>query len=273
MIHSRWALLAVVLAVAALMNPVQSHHVTTVDGRLVQPYALTVAAHIPVAAGYEPVPTPQHCLEGADVTGAFYTQDFEGTHGFTFTGTSLASGTTNLWHVTSYAGGGDDTGHTQPKRLYYGRDAQGDYDVGHSAGVAQSPVITLPSSGDVYLGFATKWQTEWLKGYDHLWVELQDTSPGGRIHLLCTANAYDRADPSGGAGETIIPSCSPYHFTPCPAEVGWAWEQRFIPLPDSLLGKDVRIRFTFDSADDKANPYMGWMVDDVVLGSGVAADV
>lgn len=264
-----WTGLAALIVTFGAAGPGAGHDVPNTDGRLVQPYGLTVFAHIPVAAGYEPVPTPQHCLEGTPITGTFYSQDFEGAHGYAFVGTSLAQGADNLWSVTDYDGVGSDTGHSGDSRLYYGSPSTGDYDFGHTAGVAQSPSISIPSQGPVVLGFATKWQVEWLKGYDHLWVEALDTS-ANKIHLLCTANAYDRGDPMGGFGQTAVPSCSPYHFNPCPLEVGLAWEKRMIQLPQSLLGKSIKIRFTFDSADDKANIYNGWMVDDVVLGRGVS---
>lgn len=251
--------------------PVQGHHVATVDNRIVQPYGIQVLAHVPVAAGYEPVPTPEHCLEGIPLATTFYSQNFEGAHGYSFIGTPLASGVTNLWRTTTYAGVGTDTGHSGPNRLYYGDPATGNYNVGHSAGTAQSPTIFIPTgTTPPILTFATKWQVEWLKGYDHLWIEALDQSTG-RTHLLCTSNSYDRGDPLGGIGETLVPSCSPFHANPC---VGGAtasnllvkWETRSVQLPSVLVGKNINLRFTFDSADDKANPYNGWMVDDVQLG-------
>lgn len=261
--------IATVLTLSAF--PVEGHHVSIVDNRLVQPSGVQVLVHIPVAAGYEPVPTPQHCLEGVPLVSTFYSQDFSGAHGYSFIGTPLASGVTNLWTTTSYAGVGTDTGHSAGNRLYYGSTATGHYDFGHTAGTAQSPAIAVPAgSGSAVLTFATKWQVEWLKGYDHLWVEALDTSTG-RTHILCTANAYDRGDPAGLGGNTLVPSCSPFHANPCVDGAGIEnqlvkWESRSVQLPSSFNGKTIHLRFTFDSADDKANPYNGWFVDDVKLG-------
>jgi hypothetical protein len=259
--------IATVLAFAAF--PAQGHHEANVDTRIVQPYGLPVLFHVPVAAGYEPLPTPQHCLEAANgVTGAFYSQDFSGAHGYSFISTPLSATAPNLWQTTTTAGVGNDAGHSAGNRLWYGNAATGNYDVGHTAGTAQSPGIAIPASGPVFLSFATKWQVEWLKGYDHLWVEAK--APDGKVHLLCTGNAYDRADPLGLGGNTLIPSCSPFHFDPCPSTSLIKWETRTVQLPNALLGKTINLRFTFDSADDKANIYNGWMVDDVALGTGLA---
>ena len=248
--------------------PVAGHHEpTSSDGRIVEPYGVTVLGWVPVAAGYEPVPTPMHCGEATAVTSVFYSEDFEAAHGYSSVGTSLLPGSPNLWQVTDFAGTGSDADHSADNRLYYGNVTTGNYNENHTAGTAQSPLIELPETGSVYLSFSTKWQTEWLKGYDHMWVEANDTTTG-RIHILCTANAYDRADPTGVNGQTAVDSCSPFHFTICLGTI--SWEKRFIELPESLLGKEIRLRFTFDTADDKANPYMGWMVDDVELATGLA---
>jgi hypothetical protein len=261
-------LIAGVVTLLALASvPVDAHHSSKSDGRIVAPLNIQVFAHVPVAAGYEPLPQPQHCRnEATSLTGIVYSEDFEGAHGYSFLGTSLSSGAPNLWKVTTHAGTASDAGHSAPNRLYFGNTATNNYDVGHSAGVAQSPSVALPS-GTSYLMFNTKWQVEWLKGYDHLWVEAR--GPDGRIHVLCTANAYDRADPMGGFGNTIVPSCSPILFAPCPSSALMSWETRYIQIPSYLAGQTVNIRFTFDSADDKANPYMGWMGDDVRVGTGL----
>lgn len=270
----RFLLLAAVPAAILLASwPVQAHHQFVNDDRFVQPSGLPVFAHVPVAAGYETLPAPQPCLDGAAVPGTFYSESFEGTHGYTFIQTPLSGSAPILWSATSYAGVGSDTGHGGPKRLYWGSVAQQNYDVGHSAGTAQSPPITLPSSGHAILTFATKWQVEWLKGYDHLYIEAK--LPDGKVHILCHANSMDRGDPTGVNGETLVPSCSPFHFNPClGGSLGSSlvqWESRMVQLPAAWAGKTIQLRFTFDSADDKANIYNGWMVDDVKLATGVPA--
>lgn len=241
------------------------HHDGRTDNRIVEPYGIPVVLHVPVLAGYEPVPSPQHCAKGSPLGTVFYSEDFESaSHGYSFVSTPLSPSANNLWNRNAWPGPGPDAGHSGPSRLHFGSPSTGNYDAGHVAGTAQSPWIAIPASDDLVLSFASKWQVEWLKGYDHLWVELQDSS--GRTRLLCSNNALDRGDPAGAVSTSIVPSCSPHLTNPCPPLVQPEWEQRFVALPSDVAGTDVRIRFTFDSSDDKANPYMGWMIDDVRIG-------
>lgn len=257
------------LGLAGAAQPALAGHQDRIDGRTVQPYEVPVLAHIPVAAGYEPVPTPRHCLLDQELSSVHYEEGFESAHGYTFGATPLADPSPNLWRVTNWPGEGLDEGHDAPARLYFGDPATSDYNLDeHVAGVAQSPAISLPAGdGDLHLVFETKWETEWLKGYDHLWVEAE--GPDGRTHILCTANALDRADGTSGGDFHGIGSCSPYLFTPCPATAGvdMAWETRSIPLPDAWKGESIHLRFTFDSADGVANEFMGWMIDDIRIGT------
>lgn len=258
-------LLAAMLALATFAA---AHHVTRLDTRIVEPWGVPVLRHVPVVAGYEPFPPPPHCFPLALEGAVLYEESFEGDHGWTFQGTPLARDlptrrTPNLWSVVGL-GPGDDAGHQGPMRLYFGQTNNWSYETGrHSAGTALSPPLELPADGLLALSFATQWEVEWLKGYDHLFVEADDAA--GQTHLLCTANAPDRSDPSGVNGETAAASCSPQPAGVCVVEP--AWEQRSIVLPPSLMGQSLRLRFTFDTADSKANPYFGWMVDDVRIVS------
>lgn len=258
---------AAIVMLLTMGLPASGHHVTRTDNRIVEPYGLPVITHIPVLAGYEPVPTPMHCGAGVGGSGSVYSEDFQGAHGYAFVGTPLASGATSLWKTTTWSGPGSDAGHTGSNRLFFGR-VGGTYTGSHYAGVAQSPVISVPASSTLALTFDTKWSVEWLKGYDHLWVEALDTSTG-RVHLLCTANAIDRGDGSSSGDAHQVGSCSPILTAPCPSNLWLAWETRTINIPSSLQGKDIRLRFTFDSSDNVANLFMGWMVDNVRIGAAV----
>lgn len=265
--------LALALLTLALASGLAgAHHEPRVDNRLVAPHGLPVLTHIPVVAGYEPFPTPQHCLTGAAADPDVYDEDFEGAHGYALAATSLAPTAQNLWHVTTLEIEGGAAGHSQQNRLYFGQDQTGNIRVApsssHVAGTIYSPAFDLPE-GDAFLSFATKWETEWLKGYDHMWVEMLDVGTGD-IHLLCTANAVDRADGSSSGDLHEVGSCSPILAAPCPALVDPEWETRWIAIPSYLQGSEVRLRFTFDSSDDVANTFMGWMVDDVRVGTGLA---
>lgn len=269
--EARHVLIAAVatLALVGAAQPALAHHTGRIDDRIVQPYGTPVVTHVPILAGYEPVPAPRHCQPGQALSTVAYQEGFEGDHGYTFPSTPLADPAPNLWQVTDWAGEGQDTGHDAPARLYFGDTEDSNYDENaHVAGVAQSPSIQVPDTeAPVHLTFETKWEVEWLKGYDHLWVEAE--TPDGRTHLLCTANAYDRADGTSSGDSHGVGSCSPFHFTPCPARAGvdMTWETRSVPLPDAWKGDSIRLRFTFDSSDDVANQFMGWMVDDVRIGT------
>lgn len=274
---SRIMVIGIVLSLVAVPLLASAHHLARSDPRIVWPYGVPVAYHQAIVAGYEPLPAPPSCgvAAAAPDVATVYDESFEGTHGWTVTSTPLArSGNTvatNLWRVSTFAGPGDDAGHNGASRLWFGNPTSGTFNNGHVAGTMQSPPVDLPLSPAV-LVWAEKWQTESLKGYDHLWVELTDEA--GKIHLLCHSNSQVRADPDGIGGGSFQTSCSPNIVTPC--KIGaygatpMAWMTRSVPIPATLLGSVVRVQFTFDSSDPAANWFMGWMVDDVQI---VAAPV
>jgi hypothetical protein len=266
---------ASILIVLALAMTTTGSHEGRTDERIVQPYEMQVVTHIPIVAGYEPFPTPVHCAEDAGLAQTLvYAEDFEGAHGWRYLQTSLSPRAPNLWHVTGFEGYGE----SQPgARLYFGYSSgpsAGTFNIQeHVAGTAESPVISLPAEGVAQLSFTTKWHMEYLSGYDHMWVELLDED--GRIHLLCSNNSTARADGFGAFGSSLYSSCSPFLYSPCPAlppegpdliDLGYpGWETRHIEIPESLMGQDIRIRFTFDAADGAANGFLGWMVHDVSI--------
>lgn len=289
---------AITLVLMASLVPTMAHHDDRVDRRTVQPYNVPVSFHIPVVAGYEPFPPPLHCLPGDPApTDVLYHEDFSGEPGWTFIGTPLSYEAINLWHVSDRAGPGADPPGVYGQRLYFGLPAEStlgipgtyhlDDDRGrHVAGTAQSPPIQLPEEIALVLTFHTKWAVEWLKGYDHLWVELMDED--GQVHILCTANAFDRGDGTSGGNEHRIGSCSPVLFGPCPTGDPFSpsgepndypvdglpgWETRTVAIPDRFAGQEVHLRFTFDSADGVANQFMGWMVDDVQITHDTALPI
>lgn len=254
--------------VAALMlasMPVQAHHNARIDDRIVSPYNIGVFLHLPVVAGYEPVPTPLHCADTEPQGDVVWSEDFSSLSAWTFRTTPLVGNAPNLWGRTTAEVEGGSSGHSKNGHLYFGDVGQGNYaGKGHVGGVAQGPSVTVPSSGVTSLVFETKWEVEWLKGYEHLWVEAIE--PNGRTHILCSANAYDRGEASSSG---FLASCSPYLYTPCPPLiVGPEWHTRSIQIPEYLQGKSLRFRFTFDSSDDVANGFAGWFVDDVRLVRG-----
>lgn len=256
--------LLVLAGFLVLSLPANGHHTTRIDDRIVTPYGVPVLTHIPILAGYEPVPAPLHCGGPTAITAPIYSEDFSGSHSFSFVGTPLAGGAPNLWRDTTYEGRGGSAGHSADGHLYFGNNF-GHFSSGHVAGAAQTPPIAIPDLPGTHLQWATKWEVEWLRGYDHLWVEA--SADDGNTYLLCTSNSVVRGDGSSGGDSHQIGSCSP-HQTPC--RIGLIdpdWETRSIPVPAALLGKTVQFRFTFDSADGVANRFQGWMIDDVEVGT------
>lgn len=254
--------LGLAFAMIASAVPAQAHHSPRVDERIVEPAGVPVLTHVPIVAGYEPVPKPSQCGYASTASDPVFEEDFEDGHGFSFYETSLAAGSPNLWSATTWPGPGE--GDPDDTVLHFGNAPQGHYWAFHPAGVAATPWIETPEAPSV-LAFDTKWEVEYLAGYDHMFVEAE--TEDGTVHLLCTTNAVPRADPAGQNGQSNFPACSP-HQTPCRGdEIQPMWEPRSVEIPESLWGEEIRLRFTFDASDSAANGYMGWMIDDVTVGS------
>jgi hypothetical protein len=270
--------------------------------RIVWPYGVD-ERWVPVVAGYEVVPPPTYCdFARASGSNVLFQDSFEsGTLApFAAVPTVVPFGDVShlqsFWHVTTYHGVGTDFLHQGAGKLYYGRDAQGDYNSGfRNAGTLAVPVALPAGTTQWYLGFHTKWETENLDGYDHMWVEAQPAD--GRVYILCTLNPLDRPDSTSADYESA--SCSPYHAVVCVSDtrgfsstivspsvgpvaqvVGIAgktvdstaphWEARSVAIPSLWNGQTVSLRLTWDSSDPVANSYLGWMVDDVVVSDGEA---
>lgn len=257
------------------------------DKRIVMPYGLD-ERWVPVLAGFEVVPSPLQCDSGTASGSTLASWDFETAEGYELTHSLTHNNHDNgynIWHDTTFAGGGTDEGHGGDGRLYFGNDASGTYHAGgQRVSGAASFDIELPA-GDIpyHLAFNTKWHTEWLEGYDHMWIEIQ---PGdGRTYILCTLNPDGRGDPT--SSDQTVGACSPYR-TPCPNDLRFLdplslgdnidngapyWEPRSVEIPPLFNGGVVQMRFTFDSADGVANRYSGWMIDDLVLTDSVVHGV
>ncbi|MBN1138337.1 MAG: S8 family serine peptidase, partial [Anaerolineae bacterium] len=119
---------------------------------------------------------------------------------------------------------------------YYGDDTTCNYDVGYTAGsLSMSSPVTVPSDQAIFLSFESYEQTE------------------------CSGNCYfdkryiEFSDDGGLTWTTIIEGYMEY-----------AWNNYWL-LISGFDGNDLTFRFRFDSGDDFANAYYGWMVDDVAL--------
>ncbi len=258
-----FAVLGLAFAMIVSAVPANAHHVPRIDDRIVEPAGVPVMTHIPIVAGYEPVPKPAQCGYTPAIADPIFEEDFEDGHSFSFYDTSLAVGSANLWSPTTWPGPGEEAepGNTV---MHFGNADTGTYWAFHPAGVAATPWIELPDTPS-QVSFETKWETEYLAGYDHMFIEAE--TGDGEVHLLCTTNAVPRADPAGKNGQSNWPACSPYQ-NPCSEEqMEPLWETRSVAIPQSLWGEEIRLRFTFDASDSAANGYMGWMIDDVAIGA------
>lgn len=272
-----------VFALSTAIPMVEASHIK----RLVWPTA-QVETWIPVIAGYKVVPDPLQCNHGTPAGNVLYQNNFNaGLGSMSLINPQIGPRhpNTNLFHVTSFAGDGTDAGHSAGNRLYMGIDSRGDFHQGFFqvlSGLTWTQSIPA-GAGAYFLSFNTKWETEWLEGYDHMWVEAIPAD--GRTYILCTLNPEGRGDPSSSETQSLG-ACSPYGVAGiCPSSAKRLnnagvpvyavdasaphWEARFVPIPALWNGQDVKLRLTFDSADGVSNTYLGWMVDDVTVSDAV----
>ncbi|MFW6154252.1 MAG: CARDB domain-containing protein [Planctomycetota bacterium] len=146
-----------------------------------------------------------------------------------------------LWHLTTARGG--DLGHSGTHSLHYGRwdKAEGhwDYDIGDSAGVFYSKRIELPDE-PVALSF-------------NYFCRVDSSSTGDDIR----AQVYD---PDTGTYTTVLSKSDGLSYNTTLK----SWRQATADLT-AFAGKNVRLRFTFDTVDATYNNYEGWYVDDIAV--------
>ena len=269
------------LLVPVLPPLAEASHIT----RIVWPYGLD-ERWVPVIAGYKVVPDPLPCQHGTGAGDTLLATSFEGGLGpFSLAPADIGPlhSNNNQWHATTFAGKGSDTNHEGAGKLYFGTDRQGNYRSNFQLTQGSAVVsIDLPAGTKPwYAAFTTKWETEWLDGYDHMWVEAIPAD--GRIYILCTLNPEGRGDPSS-SDEDSLAACSPYAVGICPNDARRLmnsgvptqvadpaaphWEARFVQIPPIWNGQRVLLRLTFDSADGVANTFLGWMVDDFQVRDG-----
>jgi hypothetical protein len=162
-------------------------------------------------------------------------------------------------------------------------------------GVVTIPAMTMPAE-PTYLAWNEKFEVEALLGYDHMWIEAL-TPADGQVYILCSSDVESRPDP--GKNESTTSACSPYRIGLCPTGMNggfgtdyvWDgvfdaefvplsavdptaphWHARWVEVPSYFAGQRVELRFSFDAADPTSNVHMGWMVDDVLVFNGDAAN-
>jgi hypothetical protein len=148
-----------------------------------------------------------------------------------------------LWHRT-VACDAAAPGHSLPVALYYGIDAQCDYDTfDQTFGTATLPAISLVNvQAPVLLNLNYFLETEGSAPWDVATVEL---SVNGGPYQVLASNQSEGAvlsDPSAG------------------------WKPLMFDL-SAYAGSTVQIRFSFDSVDDFLNEFAGFYVDDVTVST------
>jgi hypothetical protein len=147
-----------------------------------------------------------------------------------------------LWHRTA-ACQAATAGHSLPLALYYGVDAQCNYNVGYSSGTATLPPISLVNvQAPVLLDLNYLLATEGSNIFDRATIELSEN--GGPYQVLASnqSGGVILSDPSG------------------------AWKPLAIDL-SAYVGSTVEIRFSFDTVDSIINAFDGFYVDDVAVST------
>ncbi len=183
-------------------------------------------------------------LQGSDqisvtVTGGCggnaFSEDFEGG-----AGSWTKSG---LWHLVTNSSCASP-GYSSPvKALYYGQNASCDYDTGSATrGDLVSPQISVSAGSTLTFDYFREVESEASGAYDRTEVAVSRVGTS----TWTTVWSKDSTDASENA------------WTPSGA----------ISLA-TYAGDDIRLRFRFDSVDELANGFTGWLVDDVeVSGEG-----
>jgi uncharacterized repeat protein (TIGR01451 family) len=181
--------------------------------------------------------------------GEVFRASFEsGLQGFTVTNTfGIGNG---LWHLSQ--GRANQTGHSPTSSIYYGQGegptGGGNYNTGlANEGIIVSPLIDLTSvNGPLTLSFNCLIQSEPGTSWDHATVEVTTNNWATFVVLA-----------SNNQGGTVFGTDSLGNWITVTNDFS------------SFAGRQVRIRFHFNTIDAGANAFEGWYVDDIVInGSG-----
>jgi subtilisin family serine protease len=156
-------------------------------------------------------------------------------------GTLHGNPTEGLWHLSTRRG--DEPGHSAQDSMYYGDEATGDYDKGHTAGRIISPDIDLSDQGNAELSFNYFLETEDLSPWDSAKV-LISTDGGTNFEEIASNHENKLEDPTTG------------------------WINATFDLND-YVGETIKISFEFNTGDQIYNRYEGWYIDDVTVRASV----
>ncbi len=217
-----------------------------------------LVGHSPMSYNGSAAPGAAHIFSGGNghfvPTAPMFAADFSDTTGDnSFAIDNLSGGAKygdGLWHLSERLG--DEAGHSETFSYYYGRDVEGDYDTGRSAGRIISPTIDLTGVFDAQLSFNYFLETEDSASKDvaRVWLR-QSYDRGPYTETLLLDNVDDSlADPSGG----------------------WRTARVNLPSPFLHTNYDVQIAFEFDTVDSGFNAFEGFYVDDVRVARVMTLD-
>jgi uncharacterized repeat protein (TIGR01451 family) len=181
--------------------------------------------------------------------GEVFRANFEsGLQGFTVTNIfGIGNG---LWHLST--GRGAQAGHSPTSSIYYGQgegpSGGGNYNTGlANEGIIVSPLIDLTGvSGPLTLSFNCLIQSEPGTSWDHATVEVTSNNWASFVVLA-----------SNNQGGNVFGTDSLGNWIKVTNDFS------------IFAGRQVRIRFHFNTIDAGANNFEGWYVDDIVItGSG-----
>lgn len=136
-----------------------------------------------------------------------------------------------LWHITG------NRYSSYNHSFWYGKENTRNYDTGvRNYGVLASPAISLSNVIKPVLSFMSWYQTESGISYDRKFVQIS-VNNGSWTNLKQVAHNQN------------------------------TWVREQIDL-SAYVNKNIKIRFFFDTTDNKYNSYEGWYIDDVKINGG-----
>ncbi|MFX1401758.1 MAG: CARDB domain-containing protein [Promethearchaeota archaeon] len=167
------------------------------------------------------------------ILGPIFFDDFE-------SGLSKWVSITGLWHLTNTSSFWPDSYHSPIHSMWFGNESTGNYDTGlREVGDMTSIPINLTDVDVAFLEFY-----HWRAGEGYGW----DISS---VYISINGIDWD-----------LIYQVDDSYIPP--------WEKVSVDISAYVGNPSVQVRFEFDTIDEIANNYRGWLIDDVsVKGTGI----
>ncbi len=189
-------------------------------------------AYVPPVPG-ETYRSNNYASEILYILGPIFYDDFE-------SGLSQWVSITGLWHLTDNSSAWLNPYNSPIHSMWFGNESTGNYETGFQEfGSITSTSINLMTIGVAFLEFY-HWREGEGHGYDISYV-----------YISIDGFIWD-----------LIYQTDEYHIMP--------WEKVSIDISAYTGNPSVQIMFEFDTIDNIANDYRGWLIDDIVImGTGV----